>query len=333
MGFDPELVGLKGERITSPYDAARPNSATEFHIGIDISSSRKARNFRSGVHGTVVNPIGGDWGTITVVPFHNQLSSIQYLHCSRINVKVNQLVAPWTVLGKTGHKAPPASGVTGYHLHLHVIEPGKARRSIWNLNFVDPTTWVIRNPLLGQWGGTRTGRDVHYAWERKDTWTFTNDSIGSVITCDYTVTYREHDSNCWHHAVYQHKGKITSRTGNRLKIEYPSGQCYVISNCDAPICHALPESGHVHLINSRTLRAQSIGGSDFDLRKDQVQDLSDITIVVEAGTMESEGVGLNVLNFSPFDVYPDSGIEQFLARTGVSMDGYHLHEPEESQET
>jgi murein DD-endopeptidase MepM/ murein hydrolase activator NlpD len=97
------------------------------HEGVDLSSRPapglppKALDFKAGVYGLVVKAGDGPWGTISV-----QLrdgSVLQYLHTSASHVKVGDLVAPDTPLGKTGKTG---AGV----LHLHVQAKNRHKDAI-----------------------------------------------------------------------------------------------------------------------------------------------------------------------------------------------------------
>ena len=278
----------------------------------------------------MIEPLGGKWGAITVVPFHNQRSSVQYLHCSSISVKNNQLVAPWTVLGRTGTKAPPESGVTGYHLHLHVINPGVPRRPTWPLNYVDPTTWPIRNPLIGQWSAKRTIPRHGYTREKTETWTFLDDAEGARVVYESASEDRIHGSTCVYRSEHQFIGKITSRRGNYLGIRFPKGQCSISTNCDKHIpCTANGSSGKVRLINSQTLRV--IGNVEFDLKKDKVQSLDNIASLLGPASVESGETAIFSAEDSPFPKSSESDIDQILAHRNVSMDGYRLSDIQNSR--
>ncbi len=170
MGFRPDVVGLSGERITSTFEEPRP-SVNCPHKGIDISSSKKAKAFTAGVFGKVSKPLGGTYGTVTVRPFSEPHTLIQYLHCSKISVKAGDVVAPWTTLGMTGKKA-----ATEYHLHIHVWRPGKSKHACWKSgalerNFVDPESFPMLDVGKGTWDS-----------ETKDTWKRT--------ILGHTFTYR-----------------------------------------------------------------------------------------------------------------------------------------------
>ena len=149
MAFSPDSVGLSGERVTGYYEEPRPSGCP--HKGLDISSSQKPKDFVSGVWGRITNPVGGQWGTITLQPFNSSTATIQFLHCSEIAVSTGQIVTPWTRLGKTGNVAPSSVGVIAIHLHIQVVEPGPPKHSCWLRNFVDPQTWAYVDPLIGVW--------------------------------------------------------------------------------------------------------------------------------------------------------------------------------------
>lgn len=118
---------------------ARGNEKVKPHRGIDFQSrdaqGRPARmDFRAGVHGRVVEPIGGPMGTITVELKDG--TRIQYLHTSQQNVRVGQDVAPETILGKTG-----ATGANAIHLHVQARDR--------NGTFIDPAL-VLRGAVSTQ---------------------------------------------------------------------------------------------------------------------------------------------------------------------------------------
>ena len=302
MGFSPTLLGLGGERITSPYGASRPSSKTKYHIGIDVSSSGKARSFRAGVYGTVVEPIGGEYGTITVVPFHNQQSAVQYLHCSTINVKLRQKVAPWTVLGRTGTSAPADSGVTGYHLHLHVIELGKPQRPTWPLNYVDPTIWSIGNPLIGQWISKRAFPKRGFWRDKTEKWTITDDTRGSAIEYESEIYDRIYGSNCVYRSEHQTRGEITSRSADYLEVHFPKGNCKISTDCDKKLpCSNSPTSGKIYLLGAGKLRAKVSGGRFwYDLKKVKVRNLNDLESAIGIGKMAIAEVSLDTLEDGAF---------------------------------
>jgi murein DD-endopeptidase MepM/ murein hydrolase activator NlpD len=86
------------------------------HLGIDISSrdatGKVAQlDFKGGVTGKVVAPIGGKYGTITVELANK--TRVQYLHTSQQHVRVGDDVTPDTVLGRTG-----STGANAIHLHV-----------------------------------------------------------------------------------------------------------------------------------------------------------------------------------------------------------------------
>ncbi|MBD8878719.1 M23 family metallopeptidase [Roseibium polysiphoniae] len=149
MPFSPVSVDLKGERISSKFGEMRDGCP---HKGIDITSSKQKQIFTAGVFGTVGRPTGtGDWGTITVHPLHAPSDRIQYLHCSSIAVSPGQRVVPWSVLGTTGDTAPPNTGITGIHLHLHVETSGTGPSCWKDRFFVDPEKYPTPDAFRGQW--------------------------------------------------------------------------------------------------------------------------------------------------------------------------------------
>ncbi|TCC92190.1 M23 family metallopeptidase [Pedobacter frigiditerrae] len=137
-GFTVAKVGL--DKITAPFGEDREGCP---HKGTDFGSSGKEKPFKAGVKGKVVEPLGGDWGTIAVKPAHDSTVTIQYLHCSSISVKVGAEVTKDTVLGKTGKKVPAGTDISGIHLHLQVFKNEAPDYACWGTgrNFIDPETW------------------------------------------------------------------------------------------------------------------------------------------------------------------------------------------------
>lgn len=94
------------------------------HQGVDLSSrpapgqAPKPLDFTAGVYGTVVKAGDGPWGTISVQLADG--SVLQYLHTSASYVKVGDLVAPETRLGKTGK-----AGAGVIHLHIQARSKNK----------------------------------------------------------------------------------------------------------------------------------------------------------------------------------------------------------------
>jgi hypothetical protein len=72
--------------------------------------------FKAGVEGSVVPPLGGDWGLITIQLDHG--NKIQFVHTSEQLVKDGQRVHADTWVGKTGDKVP--RGEPGVAIQLKV---------------------------------------------------------------------------------------------------------------------------------------------------------------------------------------------------------------------
>lgn len=163
MSFSPELVGLVGERISGPFEENRPDKKCP-HRGIDFSCSRTEKPFNAGIYGRVVLPLGGNYGTVSIQPFSEPQTIVQYLHCSEFYIKVGDLVAPWTSLGKTG-KVSPTPVVQ--HLHIQVVRPGKSKFDCWKTkegverNFINPQDFPIIDALAGTWFS-----EVNQTWTR-----------------------------------------------------------------------------------------------------------------------------------------------------------------------
>ncbi|MDH5580313.1 MAG: M23 family metallopeptidase [Bdellovibrionales bacterium] len=147
--FSPPRVELPNNVISSPFEVIRPSGP---HKGIDISENRpnptNFERFSSGVWGVVVPPLGGQWGTITVDPFHTPGHQVQHIHTSNQNIRPGDIIAPWTIIGTTGKAAPPDKPVTGVHLHLQVFDKnGSPKYPQWDRAFVDPQKFDTGNPI------------------------------------------------------------------------------------------------------------------------------------------------------------------------------------------
>lgn len=138
-GFTMGKLGLVN--VTAKFGEPRDGCP---HKGTDFGSSGVEKDFKAGINGKVVDPLGGDWGTITIKPDHDSTSTVQYLHCSSIAVKVGDKVTRNQVIGKTGKKVPTGSPVTGIHLHLQVFKEEDPEYACWGTtkrNFYDPEKW------------------------------------------------------------------------------------------------------------------------------------------------------------------------------------------------
>ena len=157
MGFSPQLVGLPNEHISGNFGEPRPGANCP-HRGMDISNSAGGgapQPFNAGIYGLVVGPAWSSsaWGSISIQPFSDLSTVVQYLHASQCNVSVGDKVAPWTVLGLTGNTSP-LNPPLPIHLHIQVVEPGNPTQTCWDRNYVDPATWDTTSPLIGSWTGS-----------------------------------------------------------------------------------------------------------------------------------------------------------------------------------
>lgn len=147
MIFSLDNLGLATGAYGDDFNIVRRDC---FHRGKDYETNKTPTPFKAGVYGRVTDPNGGEWGTITVVPFGTE-DQVQYLHCSAINVQPGDIVAPWTVIGTTGEVCP-TGGCNGIHLHLQVTRStGKPSHKCWDRNYLNPNTWTYDNPLIGHW--------------------------------------------------------------------------------------------------------------------------------------------------------------------------------------
>jgi hypothetical protein len=208
LGFDPNIVRLQGETISSPFRAPRPRKKCP-HRGIDITSSQTNKPYCAGIFGRVTEKLGGELGTITVVFFVFAGFVVQYLHNSRIDVSVGSVVAPWTQIGVTGDTAPPGDS-QGIHLHVHVVQAsGLPGELCWDRNYVDPATWQIADALIGNWTfstspapNLRVNRTLRVG----------SSSIGSEITLEGNDDYTTR-SGCRTNILSTWKGQIASEQG------------------------------------------------------------------------------------------------------------------------
>jgi len=179
MGFSPSAVGLAGEHISGHFLEPRPDGCP--HKGLDISSSGVPKSFCAGIYGRVVppDPALSQWGTIAVEPFNDPSATIQYLHASSSNVVPGDLVAPWTILGKTGNTSPTPVPI---HLHIQVAFQRAPTHACWgNRDFVNPETWETTSVLLGAW----TLRGPNFV---EHLWIDTDASSGAIGHEDATIS-------------------------------------------------------------------------------------------------------------------------------------------------
>ena len=207
LPFSPNSLGLSGERITALFGEDRNGCP---HKGIDISSSRTSKPFSAGVFGIVGQPIGGQWGTVTVNPLHAPSVRIQYLHCTNISVASGQLVTPWTVLGSTGATAPPNSGITGIHLHLQVQPPGSGAPPCWKGRyFVDPTKFSTPDLMRGTWYREYTRVQGPLTVDYKETWSLPSSIVGQ--TGRVVLEAIAYSGSCRWHFIMDWRLPITGR--------------------------------------------------------------------------------------------------------------------------
>lgn len=209
-------LGLQNGAIGDNFNDPRGDC---FHSGVDYTTGGAATSFRAAVYGVVVDPVGGQWGTISVRPF-GSTDVIQYLHCSSIDVASGEIVAPWTILGTTGDVCPPGT-CNGVHLHLQAVSAdGTPTYDCWSRNYLNPNSWTYANPLVGTWSRhfTEMGTGNGYSyWITDQTVVIATDVLPapfslvdditvylrspSGITCEliivsrYTLTFQGYDKN------------------------------------------------------------------------------------------------------------------------------------------
>ncbi len=257
MGFSPQVVGLSGERITGKFEEERPKQNC-FHRGLDISSSKRPKPFTAGLFGKVVSPLGSEWGTVTVLPFHASGYTVQYLHCSAIDVGVGEVIAPWTTLGHTGDKAPEGSGVNGVHLHVHVIQPSgsKPKHSCWGrLNYEDPEGFNLGTPWRGTWS-MRKNFSNGYALHTNNFTSVTPGSSNSYSTYIDRVLISRSGRRCPIRATIEWEQRITRYGRKSLVFDLVSTRINIHHNpCRIRVTHSHVRNDSMYLTSANSYRA------------------------------------------------------------------------------
>ncbi|SDB60859.1 hypothetical protein SAMN03159422_02399 [Agrobacterium fabrum] len=239
--MDVNDFGLFGERISGSFREPRPNRPP--HRGMDVSSSMTHKNFTAGVFGQVIDPQGGPWGTITVRPFNEPSTIIQYLHCFDFKVGRGDLVAPWTIIGSTGDTAPPGTNITGIHLHVHLIQPGTPTDPGWSQNYVDPATWSRGTPGQGQWRQNAQGYEgtIKFTSERTlHIISFENPAPNFVIEGYDFYEFRWRNNDCRVRVDLKFTATFVGSSNNGLRFEIrptqilKSGPCHSIFRANVP---------------------------------------------------------------------------------------------------
>ncbi len=100
-----------------PGYVPKAGEVTVKHQGVDISTrptgstSSKPMDFKAGINGEVVRAGKGTYNTITVKLQDG--TQIQFLHSSKVYVKIGDKVTPDTVIGKSGN-----TGANSVHIHV-----------------------------------------------------------------------------------------------------------------------------------------------------------------------------------------------------------------------
>ena len=252
MGFTASLLGLDGERVSSKFGTMRGSCP---HKGTDFTSSKKPKPFKAGVFGKVVAPLDGKWGTITVIPFNEPTSRIQYLHCSKIKVKVGSIVTPWTVIGETGETAPPGRS-RGIHLHLQIVTTGKPPNDCWDgRNFSDPEKFDTHSSILGLWYRNSSATSGGIRKELRSSIDILADISGASAPAA-TREIHTIPTGCQFVMSIRHpSAKISSRTNNGLIWSSGKGrvdECFSTCNTRAA-CRKWRDSGELRMISQNQL--------------------------------------------------------------------------------
>jgi len=249
------------DKTTSSFGVERtirdPNTGKEetgYHTGIDYNSEPSMeKDYTAGVWGVLSNLPHSDFNTINIDPLGNNEFNIQYLHNAIRYKKDREIVAPWTVIGKTDTVS--SKPITGIHLHLQVINKSGAPIHVgWDRNFIDPERWEIGNPVGGMWVRDDLGSDD---WNVGGTIfkmnvreirriSLMNDEIGSR---GERSVYEENfqwveDTTMWCGRTYSFNHKIISREANAFTVErIYNNDCTVIAGSTIPNCCKKAEMG------------------------------------------------------------------------------------------
>lgn len=127
----PDQRPLRNIRITSGYGYRRDpfNSRSAFHNGYDLGAPSGTTIYAAGAgEVTYASYHNGGYGNLVIISHGNGIQTM-YAHCSKLNVKVGDIVGKGdkiAAVGSTGRS-------TGPHLHFSVLVNGE---------FVDPTRYV-----------------------------------------------------------------------------------------------------------------------------------------------------------------------------------------------
>lgn len=257
MGFNTTNLGLAGERVSDKFGNLRDGCP---HKGTDFTSSRKPKEFTAGIYGKVI-ATNWNYGTITILPFHEPNYIVQYLHCSEFRVTENEIVQPWTVIGVTGETAPPGTGITGIHLHLQVEAPGTPTHSCWgSRNFTDPEKWDISNPLIGEWitvGNNTSGNQIV---EETIIMRIMGDEIGDQVTVlrNKKVQYTRENGHICLITITQNWPdiEILERSTDKIKISVKQG--IGSSTSSSSLCVIMPVRANPGLIDLQLIEPNKL---------------------------------------------------------------------------
>lgn len=145
----PALFGMNN--VTSVIGWRVVKEGSSFHKGIDYGSGGQPKDIKAGVFGTVTKA-GGDGFNLIAIRLKDKNTgeyngnTVEYLHCSQVNVSVGQAVTPSTIIGKTGGVATPKP--VDVHLHLQaknsleqVIHPAAALNTLTTDNNYTQDKW------------------------------------------------------------------------------------------------------------------------------------------------------------------------------------------------
>lgn len=237
-GFTPQKVGLNGDIIKDDgkFKVIRMINGKQVpHKGVDITSrvngNPSPKDFTPGVWGKVDVPNSQDsgWKTITISPFRSPSTRLQFMHASSLsdNAKVGNVVAPWTILGKTGNTVPPDDPPVEIHLHLQVEDPSGETNENWKeRKFINPEIWDTGNPVSQDWKFKNykqedveiEGKKYQLISEMKYLAPIRSDEINS--TYDFTISlYAGIAGLSWCQRTYQRRHTVKKHEGNVFYVE------------------------------------------------------------------------------------------------------------------
>lgn len=260
MPFTTAVLGMRG-RVTAHFGEDRDGCP---HKGLDVGFQNVAETYTAGVWGRVAPPEQSEYATITVIPFHAPSCKIQYLHSSRRDVSVGEIVAPWTILGMTGSVAPSNRPVSGIHLHLQVNDPEGQSVECWDgRSFSNPELWDTGNPAAGLWIAANEGQVGQEHISRESRLQLHGDQIGDRATLRLRDHYTRAENGCWLTQEASVPMLVIGREGNQFIVQTDGeATCTQSSNCRQGTCSVRPTRGALTFHDEKRLRF--VGGAIYD---------------------------------------------------------------------